>query len=181
MNSTQKKQQLASKPKRPSWLGYCRRLVAATLSLLVLALIQTAIGQTTVSANFDGAGGNDVGFTHYAPLQTPPWNEQVTWTFPSDPPGFSYRIFGGIPDIPRDPASGQDTGPARVGSFRNDATYSDFFTGVDIMNWDNTVPANLGIIAFRVNSPGFLTTFGYLAGYANRIDFRDQQGSFIFV
>ena len=107
MNSTQKKPQLASNPKRPSWLGYCPRLVAATLSLLVLALIQTAIGQTTVSANFDGAGGNDVGFTHYAPLQTAPWNEQVTWTFPSDPAGgFYYHIFGGPPDVRDDRGRG---------------------------------------------------------------------------
>src|SRR5438093_6247000 len=127
MNSKQNTQQPTSKSKSSSWQWRCRRPFASALCLSALGLVQTAIGQTTISANFDN--GNDLGFTHYAPLQTAPWNEQVTWTFPSDPAGgFYYHIFGGPPDVPVDPAQGNNTGPARVGSFRNDSTYSDFFT-----------------------------------------------------
>jgi hypothetical protein len=71
---------------------------------------------------------------HYAPLQTTPWNEQVTWTFPTNAAtgGRSYRIFGGPPDVPVDPATGTQTGPARVGSMQSGSTYSDFFTAADL-------------------------------------------------
>src|SRR6184192_1102890 len=112
MNSNQNKQQLTSKCKRSSSPWYCRRPFVAAVALSAVGLVQTAFGQTTINANFDM--GNDLGFTHYAPLQTAPWNEQVTWTFPSDPArGFSYHIFGGPPDVPVDPAQGNNTGPAR--------------------------------------------------------------------
>src|SRR5437899_6410158 len=99
-----------------------------------LFLCQQAIGQLPVMDNFNT--GSDAAWSHYAPLQSPPWSEQVTWTFPSDGAGgLAYRIFGGVPPIDRDPAAGKETGPARVGSFRNDALWTDFSAGADIVNW----------------------------------------------
>jgi len=153
---------------------------AVCLLMACLGLPTATNGQLTLSDNFNDE--NDAGWTHYAPLQSPPWNETVTWTFPTNAAGgFGYRIFGGVPDVPKDPVQGNDTGPARVGSFRNDSTYGDFFAGVDLVNWDDSIVANLGIIAFRVNTPGFLTTFGYLAGYSGMLETDDRQASFIFV
>jgi len=109
-----------------------------------------------------------------------PWNEQVIWSFPNEGSGKAYRIFGGAPDVPKDPNLG-DTGPARVGSFRNDSTYGDFMAAVDIVNYDDSIFQNIGFIAGRVNLPGLLTTSGYLAGYARSLDNRDQQATFALV
>ena len=172
---------------RPPFCGYAlnrsygrsRRTFAAAFLVCCLTLSWSALGQITISDNFDS--GMDTAWTHYAPLQTTPWNEQVSWTFTNDSGGLAYRIFGGPPNINRDPADGNNTGPARVGSFRNDSTYADFFTAVDIVKWDDTIPGNVGALAFRVNAPGFLTTFGYFAGYSSALDWRDQQGIFAFV
>jgi hypothetical protein len=156
--------------------------ISFLLLALCLAINPNAFSQGTITDNFDD--GNDTlptPWTHYAPLATAPWNEQVTWTFPaSSAGGLGYRIFGAAPGIPVDPATGQDTGPARVGSFRNDATYTSFMTAVDIVNFDDSIPGNLAAVAFRVNTPGFLTTSGYLAGYTSKADWRDQQGGFAF-
>src|SRR5207249_5129508 len=108
--------------------------------------------------------GSDAAWSHYAPLQSPPWSEQVTWTFPSDGAGgLAYRIFGGVPPIDRDPAAGKETGPARVGSFRNDALWTDFSAGADIVNWNDQIPQNVGFLAFHVTAPGLATTFGFFA------------------
>lgn len=155
----------------------------ASVSLLI-ALAINVRGQT-ITDNFDD--GNDTsplpGWTHYAPLNQAPLpsnNEDVSWTFPSDPAGgFWYRIFGGPPKGAT--VSGQDPGPARVASFRNDASYGNLSAGVDLATWDDTITANVGFIAFRASTPGLLTTSGYLAGYTRGLDARDQQGTFGFV
>ncbi|PWU09202.1 MAG: hypothetical protein C5B50_27750 [Verrucomicrobia bacterium] len=152
----------------------------AFLFLLVcLCLRITALGQVAVMDNFNT--GVDAGWAHYAPVQTAPWNEQVSWSFPADPSGgFYYRIFGGVPNINYDPAANNNTGPARVGSFRNDALYTDFLAAVDLVAWNDAIPENTGFLAFHVTAPGFLTTFGYFAGYS-RGAWNDQQSSFGFV
>src|SRR6266700_1583332 len=86
--------------------------------------------------------GIETGWTHYAPLQTAPWNEQVSWTFPADAAGgFYYRIFGGVPNINYDPAANNNTGPARVGSFRG-TSYTDFSAAVDLVGWNDAIPEN---------------------------------------
>ena len=161
-----------------------RRAIVATSLCFSLCVAQSLFGQGTISDNFND--GTDTGtqgaWTHYAPLQTTPWNEQVSWTFPPDGSGgFGYRIFGGVPNISNDPASGQNTGPARVGSFRNDATYSDQFTAVDFFNWNDRIPENAGFMGVDINTPGFLTTSGYLFSYTSALDWRDQQGIFAIV
>src|ERR1043166_7812321 len=126
--------------------------------------------------------GVDAGWAHYAPLQNAPvpLNEQASWTFPADPAGgFYYRIFGGVPNIGYDPAANNNTGPARVGSFRS-TSYTDFSAAVDLVNWNDAIPENTAFIAFHVTAPGFLTTFGFYAGYS-RGAWNDQQGNFGFV
>ena len=149
------------------------------LAMALLPLHFTAIGQTTIMDNFDT--GVDPAWTHYAPLQTAPWNEQVTWTFPADPAGgFGYRLFGGVPNIGYDPATANNTGPARLGSFRNDSTYTDFSVGVDLVNWNDAIPENTPFLGFHITAPGFLTTFGFFAGYS-RGAWNDQQATFGFV
>src|SRR2546426_11512280 len=69
--------------------------------LLCLSVHEKACSQGIIMSDFNS--GNDLGWTHYAPLQTAPWNEQVTWTFPPSSAGaLGYRIFGGITAVPRD-------------------------------------------------------------------------------
>src|SRR5437016_288728 len=133
-------------------------------ALLVCLLLHSGAQAQTDTDNFNT--GVDAGWTHYAPLQTAPWNEQVSWTFPADPAGgFFYRIFGGVPNINYDPAANNNTGPARVGSFRS-TSYSDFSAAVDLVTWNDAIPENTAFIAFHVTTPGFLTTFGFFAGYS---------------
>jgi len=105
--------------------------------------------------------GNDVGWTRYAPVATPPFNAAAEWTFPTDPSGgFRYRIFGGPPD--------DDTGgPTRVGSFRNDAVFNDFFQSVDLLGYV-PIQESVAFLAGRITTPGFLTTKGYLIGYIDQ-------------
>jgi hypothetical protein len=157
------------------------------LRALIMAsvFLTMSVAAQTISDNFnDGDDTNPLpGWTHYAPLNQAPLpadNEEVSWTFPADPAGgFWYRIFGGPPKGAT--VNGQDPGPARVASFRNDGNYGNLFAGVDIVNWDDSVTANIGFIAFRASTPGLLTTSGYLAGYTRGLDDRDQQGTFGFV
>src|SRR5205809_4109286 len=75
------------------------------VTLLILFIAQwTTRAQVPATDNFNT--GLDAGWAHYAPLQTAPWNEQVSWTFPADPAGGRYyRIFGGVPNISYDPAT----------------------------------------------------------------------------
>src|SRR4051794_8219769 len=100
-----------------------QRFFAVAACVGIFLLPQSMFGQFSLNDNFDD--GNDTGWSRYAPLMPAPWNEQVIWSFPNEGSGKAYRIFGGAPDVPKDPNLG-DTGPARVGSFRNDSTYSDF-------------------------------------------------------
>src|ERR1051326_4796472 len=151
-----------------------------SFSLLVWLMPFLVMGQLTITDTF--SSGADTGWSHYAPLQMTPWNpgpanEQASWTFPADGTnGPSYRIFGGVPKIPYDPTTGQNGGPARVGSFRNDSVYSDFLTAADLITWNDVVPDNIGFIAVHVNNPGFLTTSGYLMGFSH--GWNDQQATF---
>src|SRR5690349_14759692 len=109
----------------PTFSQNCFCKILAAVVLLSPYMVSVVSGQT-ITDNFND--GNDTtplpGWTHYAPLNQaplPPDNEDVSWTFPADGSGgFAYRIFGGPPKGAL--AAGQDPGPARVGSFRNDGT-----------------------------------------------------------
>ena len=100
--------------------------------------------------------GNDDGWTRYdplAPLHDPPQPalyELVDGT---------YRIS--VPASPFPPGAG----PARAGSFHDDATFTDFVASVDIVDWDPALDMAFGILA-RVETPGLGTTNGYALSYS---------------
>src|SRR5689334_4368853 len=101
--------------------------LAGLTLIIVLAHMGVAYGQA-ISDNFnsynnpndDSAGG----WSHYDPVGTAPGNsDNATWTFPPDGAGGkAYRISASAPVLPKNPQTGDDTGPARVGSFQNNAS-----------------------------------------------------------
>jgi hypothetical protein len=123
-------------------------LVAALAAVLLLAAAPVARGQ---SDNFND--GNDTGWSRYSPLGVV--GAPATFSFPNG----GYRI-----QAPTSPDPGQ-FGPARAGSFRQDATYSQFYVSVDMVDWDNTLDQAFGILA-RVSTPGLGTTDGYAFSYS---------------
>ena len=126
-------------------------------SLLSLFTATTASGQLQFTDNFNS--GTDVGWVHYHPLQPPPFNAPASWTFPPDGDGgLGYRLLGG-------PPQDKSGGPIRIGAFRQESVYSEFFVGVDLINWDDTIPESVAFLGTRITTPGFLTTHGYLAAY----------------
>src|SRR2546422_9619855 len=71
-----------------------RRAWCKLVPLFVLfGLAATARGQLTITDDFnDGTDSGAQGvWTHYAPVQTPPWNEQVSWTFPTNSGGLEME------------------------------------------------------------------------------------------
>jgi len=107
--------------------------------------------------------GNDtapVAWTHYDGISTifgaPP---QDTWTFPN---GDSYRLQASAS------ASPGTTGPARVSSFPPN-NYTDFYSEVDVVNWDNTYSQAIGLLgrAGSFGTFGFPNTRGYMFIYVN--------------
>src|SRR4051812_26011423 len=93
-------------------LFWCR--VAAVVALL-LGLSSAARGQ---SDDFDD--GDDAGWTRYDPLAAVGAAGQ--WTFP----GGAYRIRAAVSP---DPGA---LGPSRVGSLRQDQSYTDFRAAIDL-------------------------------------------------
>ena len=99
---------------------------------------------------------NDAGWTHFdplAPFREPP--APATYEVVND----QYRI---ATEPSPDPAN---LGPARAGSLRNDATYTDFVASIDLIDWDTGLNQAFGILA-RVTNPGLGTTDGYALSYA---------------
>ncbi len=128
----------------------------------ITAMALAAVGfGSNVSAQFsyDFNGGNDPGWTHYAPAGL-----NQTFTFPSNPYGVSnvaYRITSD---------AGNALNPGRVGSFRmSDPGISDFTLTTDLINWNSGMSMNMGVMA-RVQSPLPGTTFplGYALVYTDR-------------
>src|ERR1043166_7292839 len=146
--------------------------------LALLALACTAHGQA-ISDNFNSYfnPNDDVagGWTHYDPIGTAPQNsDSAMWTFPTNGLDFrGYRISASAPLLPKNPQTGEDTGPARVGAFRQSVNYSDVTMSADIVNFDDSIPQNAGALAARISNPGLLTTSGYLVGSLNSTDSRD--------
>jgi hypothetical protein len=130
--------------------------------LLAISFFSSATGQV-VSISDDFNDENDVGWTHYAPISTPPYNGEADWSFPADGVGFGYRIYGG----PAETQEPQYVGPARVGSFHTDAVFSEFSEGLDLLTFD-PILESVGFLAGRITTPGLLTTRGYLVGYIHQ-------------
>lgn len=130
-----------------------KSLVAVALALA--GFVYTAAAQ--FSTDFNGA--NDPGWTHYAPGAL-----GQTFNFPVNPAGvgnFAYQITS---------AAGTAPNPGRVGSFRmGDPQIPDFTLTSDLINWNNGMSMNMGVMA-RVQSPLPAATFplGYALVYTDR-------------
>ena len=125
---------------------------------VIVSLLLTA-RPVTAQFSFDFNGGNDPGWTHYAPAGL-----GQTFSFPANPIGvgnLAYQITS---------AAGSGANPGRVGSFRmGDPQIPDFIVTTDLLNWNNASSQNIGVMA-RVQSPlpGITFPLGYALTYANR-------------
>lgn len=140
-----------SKPSFPI-PGNAPRAVAPTAAALLLgalALVPAAAQGQGASDNFDD--GNDTGWTRYEPLAG--FGAGGTYAFP----GGAYGIGAG-----GSPAPGL-VGPGRAGSFRLDASLSDFTLTFDLVDW-GTTPFFAGGFA-RIKDPGLASTDGYALGF----------------
>ena len=108
----------------------------------------------------DFSDGNDTGWIHYDPLAA----------FRDPPTPATYQVSNGVYRIATDPSPDPATfGPARAGSVRPDATFTDFLVSVDLIDWDINLNQAFGILA-RVSTPGLGTTNGYALSYATNGD-----------
>lgn len=131
---------------RPRSPFLCSQFLALSFSFLCFGAVHRSSAQ---SDNFDD--GNDNGWTQLSPLSG--FGAGGTWSFPG---GNSYRIQA--PPSPNE----DKLGPARAGSYREDATYTDFYVSVDLIDWDAVEDQNIGILA-RMSQPGLGTLDGYAA------------------
>ena len=126
--------------------------------LVAMGLAQNVQSQT-VSDNWnDGDDINGQVWTHYAPGAL-----GQTFTFPVNPAdsSFAYRLTAN---------QGTGTNPGRVGSYlMGTPAIADFSVTTDLINWDNTMTMNMGVMA-RVQAPLPAATFplGYALVYTDR-------------
>lgn len=124
------------------------RLAHVSFLMSLLVFVPGAFAQ---SDNFDD--GNDDGWTHVDPIGSlgqPP----ATYSFPNG----GYRIQ--VPPTP-DLSTFER---ARAGSVRTDATYTDFYQSVDLVDWDDSLGQAIGLAA-RVSDIGLGTTDAYVFFY----------------
>lgn len=98
--------------------------------------------------------GDDVGWFHYDPLGSFLGIPQNTWTFPSG----KYRLQAA-------PTPNPAGGPGRVGSLRQDVSYSNFHLEVDVLDWHPDRTNAFGLMARVQPNPAFLALNGYIFGY----------------
>ena len=124
-------------------------------SLISILLISHSPFTFAQSDNFDD--GNSSGWNEVDPLAGV--GAAGMYSFPG---GNTYRMQGATsPD--------QDAlGPSRIGAQRADVTYTNFYQSIDIVNYDQALDQNIGMLA-RVKEPGLGTLDGYSFTY-NPID-----------
>ena len=127
-------------------------LLHATSYLATLAAFAAAIPQHALAQADDFDDGNADGWTEVAPLSG--FGVTATYSFPG---GNSYRMQS-------DPSPNDEVppgpGPARLGSLREDVTYTDFYQFVDLVDYDVSLDQNIGMLA-RIKEPGLQTLDGY--------------------
>jgi hypothetical protein len=106
--------------------------------------------------NDDFNDGNDAGWLQYDPLGSFLGVPQNTWSFASG----KYRLQAA-------PTPNPAGGPGRVGSLRQDVSYSNFHLEVDIVDWNPERTNAFGLIARVQPSPAFSTLSGYVFGYVS--------------
>ncbi|MGI9240366.1 MAG: hypothetical protein ACR2RV_06165 [Verrucomicrobiales bacterium] len=120
--------------------------------LTSIAALILAAGTPESSAQGDDFNDGEAGdWTDLIPLAPLPGGT-------SFPNGDSYRLQS-------DPSPNEeDLGPARIGSTREDVTYSDFYQFVDLVDYDGSLDQNIGMLS-RVTDAGAGTTNGYAVTY----------------
>ena len=113
--------------------------------------------------NFDD--GNSTGWTEVDVLAGV--GAPGSFSFPS---GNTYRMEGAT--SPNQAA----LGPSRIGALRADVIYTDFYQSIDIVDFDESLDQNIGMLA-RVKDPGL----GTLDGYSFTYNPTDQQMFFTVI
>jgi hypothetical protein len=138
--------------------AFVRGRVELVGSVLALALVATAApparGQT-ISDDFND--GNDNGWLRYAPLTNVPGVGVLAPANFSVTENHAYQMGSANPPS-------QAAGPARAGSLRADATYTDFVEQVDLTEWTGFTDQAVGLLARVTNYQGGQP--GQLNGYA---------------
>ena len=130
------------------------------LSILLVAQSPLLFSQTD---NFDD--GNSTGWTEVDVLAAV--GAAGSFSFPG---GNTYRMEGAT--SPNQAA----LGPSRIGALRADVTYTDFYQSIDIVDFDESLDQNIGMLA-RVKDPGL----GTLDGYSFTFNPTDQQMFFTVI
>ncbi len=126
--------------------------IAALLTLTLVSLTPTSLQAQKDDFN----DGDDAGWLQYDPLSSQVGIPQNAWTFPSG----RYRLQAAPTPDPRG-------GPGRVGSLRQDVSYSNFHLEVDLVDWNPNRTNAFGLIARVQPNPAFGTLSGYVFGYVN--------------
>jgi hypothetical protein len=130
-----------------------RRVGRTAWLALALALLVPA-GLYAQKDDFND--GDDAGWLQYDPLGSQVGVAQNTWSFPSG----KYRLQAA-------PTPNPAGGPGRVGSLRQDVSYSNFHLEVDVLDWNPDRTNALGLIARVQPNPAFGTLSGYVFGYVS--------------
>jgi hypothetical protein len=125
-----------------------------TASLALALALCAPAGLRAQTDNFND--GDDSGWVHYDPLGAFLGVPQNTWSFASG----RYRLQAA-------PTPNPAGGPGRVGSLRQDVSYSNFHLEVDTLDWNPTGTNAFGLIARVQPNPGLGTLSGYTFGYVS--------------
>ncbi len=119
-------------------------------ALLLTGAVAPLYGQTD---NFDD--NNDTGWTRYDPIGSHPQLPDIA----------AFSVANGTYRIQTAPSPLPSTvGPGRGGALRNDVVYTDFYATIDLVDWDETLPQSVGILA-RITDAGLGATDGYVMTY----------------
>jgi hypothetical protein len=121
-------------------------------AVILLCLLFAASTFSVLAFTDDFNDGDDEGWTRLDPLGEAGIADPVEISFPDG----GYQLKGSIPPI-------ADAGPSRVFSYLNDEMFSDFYSAVDIVAWEEINQA-FGIVA-RGSEFGLGTTIGYVCNY----------------
>jgi len=124
-----------------------------TTMLALLSVLLTGGARKAAAQGDDFNDGDAVGWTELTPLAA---LGVVGGT--SFPNGNSYRLQSAAS------TNEEDFGPARIGSIREDVTYTDFYQFVDLVDHDQALDQNIGMLA-RITNAGLGTTDGYGVTY----------------
>jgi hypothetical protein len=133
-------------PVRGRW--WDGRLVWVAIPFCVFSLAGLSSAQR-IEDNFND--GNDGDWTRYDPLA--PFGLSASFSFPNG----GYRIQTTMP-------TGMAENPGRGGSLRQDATFTNFYVTVDLVDWKDDTRQAFGLLA-RIGSPGLGMTTGYVFTY----------------